>query len=162
MYRLAGERAGRPAEGGWALELDRPLDAAVSTTALRCLPADVLRRACEQLAALLRPGGVLVNSDQLSPDGGTPSHIGAHAGRRRAERQRLHDHEDWRSWWAAAAEDPELADLPIEHPLPRSPHHNRDNGLPLTDHVELLRQAGFEHISPVWQFDTGHVLVAVR
>ncbi|MEU1625448.1 hypothetical protein ABZ746_08960 [Streptomyces sp. NPDC020096] len=64
--------------------------------------------------------------------------------------------------WAAAAEDPELADLPIEHPLPRSPHHNRDNGLPLTDHVELPRRAGFEHISPVWQFDTGHVLVAVR
>ncbi|WP_269856686.1 class I SAM-dependent methyltransferase [Streptomyces sp. RPT161] len=149
---------------GWlqALELDQPLDAVVSTTALHCLPPEVLGRAYEQLAALVRPGGVLVNSDQFGPGGDPASRIAAEVGRRRAERQRLREREDWTSWWAAVAGEPELAQLLTDQPRPSCAHHNRDNGLDVSHHVELLRRVGFRHVCPVWQFGTGCVLVAVR
>ncbi|WP_341483598.1 class I SAM-dependent methyltransferase [Streptomyces endophytica] len=113
---------GRP---GWldALALARPLDAAVSTTALHYLDERALRRVYRDLAAVLRPGGVLVNGDHLRPDAHKISELARAVGRRRARRQRVLHHEDWESWWAAAGTDPELADLLAERrsrPLPAS------------------------------------------
>ncbi|MGW2963235.1 hypothetical protein ACWDGI_32900 [Streptomyces sp. NPDC001220] len=37
-----------------------------------------------------------------------------------------------------------------------------DRDLTAGRHTELLRQAGFRHAAPVWQFGDGHVLVAVK
>ncbi|MEV0119491.1 class I SAM-dependent methyltransferase [Streptomyces sp. NPDC050844] len=148
---------------GWteALELGGPLDAVVSTTALHCLGADALSRTYNDLATLLRPGGVLVNSDRLRPAGDRAAEIALHVGRRRGERRRLSAHEDWESWWTAAQDDPELADLLSLRPA-RDPSHTLHNGLALAHHADLLRQAGFEDVSPVWQFGGDYVLVAVR
>ncbi|WP_421106749.1 class I SAM-dependent methyltransferase [Streptomyces sp. NEAU-S77] len=156
-------------EPGWtdALGLDRPLDAAVSTTALHYLAEGSLRRTYQHLAALLRPGGVLVNADHFPPDDTQPTRIAAHVGHRRSERLRAFTHEDWESWWAATAKDPELSGLlakrrrgqPAAPPGGGSGGHN---GLPLSLHVKLLRQAGFTQTGPVWQFGNSHVLVAVR
>ncbi|MFE9312684.1 class I SAM-dependent methyltransferase [Streptomyces sp. NPDC088353] len=151
-------------EEGWidALGLERPLDAAVSTTALHYLPEPVLLRTYHRLAALLRPSGVLVNGDHFPPDGPC-SGITAYVGRRRAERTGGHTHEDWRSWWDAAARDPELADLFDERQRRRSAHGGTGGGGHLTmgHHAELLHQAGFSHVTPVWQFGDSAVLVAV-
>ncbi|MEV0244593.1 class I SAM-dependent methyltransferase [Streptomyces sp. NPDC050674] len=147
----------------WALDLDRPLDAAVSTTALHYLDRDTLARVYRQLAGLLRPGGVLVNGDHL-PQGGTgPGAIAAHVGRCRAARQRVFAHEDWGSWWAAVADDPELADLLAERRRRAAPPGTcRPAGLSPRDHLELLRQAGFGQAGPVWQYGDSCVIVAVR
>ena len=59
---------------GWIedLGLDRPLDAAVSTTALHYLPPEDLRRIYRRLAEVIRPGGVLVNGDHLARDSRRP------------------------------------------------------------------------------------------
>lgn len=153
-------------EAGWiqALGLDHPLDAAVSTTALHYLTPEALQRTYRQLAALLRPGGVLVNGDHLPPDG-SPKAAGivTHVGRRRAERQQAFAHEDWESWWAAVADDPELADLLAER-RHKQPRNGTGGGtrLPLSAHVRLLRQAGFTHAGPVWQYGNSYVVVATR
>jgi SAM-dependent methyltransferase len=154
-------------EVGWtdALGLDRPLDAAVSTTALHYLTECALRRTYQQVAALLRPGGVLVNADHFPPDDTQPTQIAAHVGNRRSERLRAFAHEDWESWWAATAKDPELSGLLAERHKEQPPTCHGGgghNGLTLTRHIELLRQAGFTQAGPVWQFGNSHVLVAVR
>ncbi|WP_030613505.1 class I SAM-dependent methyltransferase [Streptomyces sclerotialus] len=151
-------------EPGWtgALALPGPLDAAVSTTALHCLSEDALRRTYEDLAALLRPGGVLVNSDMLHPDGSTTARIARHVGRRRAERLGTTAHEEWDSWWTAAARDPELAGLFAARRREHRPPRNRHNGLTLPRHRTLLREAGFQETGTVWQCSTDYVLVAVR
>ncbi|MFD8384397.1 class I SAM-dependent methyltransferase [Streptomyces sp. NPDC059679] len=156
-------------EPGWTdvLGLHGPLDAAVSTTALHCLTEEPLRRTYQRLAALLRPGGVLVNADHFPPDDTQPARIAAHVGARRSERLRAFAHEDWDSWWAATAQDPELAGLLAERRESRRPAHQQDtgvghNGLCLSRHIALLRQAGFAQAGPVWQFGDSHVLVAVR
>jgi SAM-dependent methyltransferase len=148
---------------GWtaALGLDRPLDAAVSTTALHYLGPEELRHTYRELAALLRPGGVLVNGDHFPQGAPALAGVTEYVGRRRAERQRTHAHEDWSAWWTAVGEDPELADLLAERA-------SRPTGLvssapvPLDTHVRLLRGAGFGEVGVVWQYGDSHVVVAVR
>ena len=64
-----------------------------------------------------------------------------------------------------ASRDPELADPFTERErrqAARGDHGGNDNALTLTRHTELLRQAGFRHLTPVWQFGDSHVLVAVK
>ncbi|MGC9497463.1 class I SAM-dependent methyltransferase [Streptomyces sp. WG7] len=151
---------------GWTddLGLERPLDAAVSTTALHYLPEPVLLDTYRRLAVLLRPGGVLVNGDHFPPDEAPCSDITAYVGRRRAERTGGHAHEDWQEWWTAAARDPELADLFAERAQRRAAHEGAGGGedLAVDRHAELLRRAGFRHVAPVWQFGDSAVLVAVK
>ncbi|MBL1086519.1 class I SAM-dependent methyltransferase [Streptomyces actinomycinicus] len=153
-------------DNGWteALELDRPLDAAVSTTALHYLPEPTLLDTYRRLAALLRSGGVLVNGDHFPQDATRCSELTAHVGRRRAERAGSHAHEDWQSWWSTAAQDPELADLFTERAQRLSVRGGGSAGddLSTARHAGLLRQAGFHHVTSVWQFGESHVLVAVK
>ncbi|GGW55763.1 class I SAM-dependent methyltransferase [Streptomyces griseoloalbus] len=153
-------------EEGWtdALGLERPLDAAVSTTALHYLPEPVLLDTYRRLAALLRPGAVLVNGDHFPPDEAPCADLTAYVGRRRAERTGGHAHEDWQSWWTAAARDPELADLFAEREqrLAGLGGGAGDEDLTTGRHAALLRQAGFRHVTPVWQFGDSAVLVAVK
>ncbi|MGW4890473.1 class I SAM-dependent methyltransferase [Streptomyces murinus] len=152
-------------DDGWtdALGLDRPLDAAVSTTALHYLSEPTLLRTYRRLAGLLRPGGALVNGDHFPQPGPPLSELTASVGRRRAERSRTHAHEDWESWWADAAQDPELADLFAQRERRRAAQGSgAGDDLTATRHAELLREAGFRHVTSVWQFGDSRVLVAVK
>ena len=101
---------------GWtaALGLDRPADAAVSTTALHWISPPDLESMYAELATALRPGGLLLNGDHLDSDDTTPALA-------RLERA-VHDKqtertfadgrpEDWRAWWDAVAADPAMAAL---------------------------------------------------
>src|SRR5919201_6676584 len=101
-------------EPGWAttLGLDRPIDAAVSTTALHWLETDALTRLYQDLAVLLRPGGVLIDGDHARFEG-QPRLAAAAARiadtareRRRSERA---EGETWEAWWEAVRADPALA-----------------------------------------------------
>ncbi|MFC5218423.1 class I SAM-dependent methyltransferase [Streptomyces coerulescens] len=152
-------------EAGWtrALRLDRPLDAAVSTTALHYLGPDALHRLYRQLAALLRPGGVLVNGDHFPHDDTALAALAGCVGRRRAERGRALAHEDWDSWWTAVAADPELTDL-LAARRRRQPSSGAGCAahLSVSAHERLLRRAGFGHVGAVWQYGDSHVLVAIR
>ncbi|MCH0541541.1 class I SAM-dependent methyltransferase [Streptomyces sp. MUM 203J] len=160
LVRFADATIGAP---GWlaALELDRPLDAVVSATALHYLPEPRLLSVYEQLWDRLRPGGVLVNGDHLFQEDPAVAALASLVGRRHAERHGADAHEDWRGWWAAAARAPELA-APLAERALRGPCGGGDNGLTLQRHVELLHKAGFGAAGPVWQYGPSCVLVAVR
>lgn len=147
---------------GWldALDVRRPVDAAVSATALHYLGEDTLRQVYGELAGLLRPGGVLVNGDHIRPDADRVCELARHVGRLRSERH-PDTGEDWESWWAQAAADPELAPLLARGGDGRHPHCE-GNDLTLSGHVALLREAGFAQAGSVWQFGHSHVVVAVR
>lgn len=140
---------------------NRPLDAAVSTTALHYLTEGTLREVYRELAERLRPGGVFVNGDHINPDAAAIHDLAQEIGRRRAERCRAHAQEDWQSWWAGATADPALSALPARTRERRHPRCE-GNDLSISGHVELLREAGFGHAGAVWQFGNSHVLVAVR
>ncbi|MGW7427556.1 hypothetical protein ACWGJB_47770 [Streptomyces sp. NPDC054813] len=132
----------------------------MSTTALHYLGAETLRCVYRELAGLLRPGGILINGDHISPDSTKVSELATDIGRRRTERTAASPGEDWESWWSSAATDPELAPLVSrsDDGRPRC----EGNDLTLSGHVALLRDAGFEHVGAVWQVGPSHVLAAVR
>ncbi|WP_049575511.1 class I SAM-dependent methyltransferase [Streptomyces sp. SBT349] len=148
-------------DAGWAesLRLDRAPDAAVSSTALHCLPEAALSRTYREVAALLRPGGVLVNADHFTPDGAFCARVASDVGRRRLRTSPAEHGLDWDSWWAAAAQDPELAESFAERER-RPPAEGGSDGVSLSRHVHLLTEAGFAHVCTVWQYGYSRVLVA--
>lgn len=154
-------------EDGWTetLGLARPLDAAVSTTALHYLSGRVLLRTYRQLADMLRPGGVVVNGDHFPPRSEFCSRLTAHVGRCRAERSGTDVAEDWQTWWRAAAQDPDLAHLFVQRErrqkARRAPASTQWH-LTADDHIRLMRRAGFKDVTPVWQVGDSCVLVGVK
>jgi len=150
-------------EHGWvaALDLPRPADAIVSTTALHWLTRDQLAAVYCAARTLLRPGGVFVDGDHLTDGSPALYQLGRDIAARRAARIPPAEREDWASWWDAAAVAPELAELtslrgnrPLDHSVPDVPT--------LADHIDLLRTAGFGEVGTVWQHGDNRVLVALR
>ena len=160
---------------GWtgALALDRPADAAVSTTALHWLRAEALRNMYAQLATVLRPGGLLLDGDHLKEDetvAPTLARLGEALTERVAGRSagagagdgQPGGREDWKAWWAAAATDPELAGPAAERERRRlSEDHHGSESVLLVRHIAALRAAGFAEIGTLWQYGENRILCAV-
>lgn len=152
---------------GWSagLALDRQPDAAVSTTALHWLTGESLAALYAELAATLRPGGVVLNGDHLQFDDTEPAL--AHLGRaltEREEQRRFPDAhpESWTAWWEAAAADPALAALVAERQARKvaTDHHDSPARL-LSVQVAALRAAGFSEVGTLWQRGDNRLLCAV-
>jgi SAM-dependent methyltransferase len=154
--------------GGWSrgLQLERPADAAVSTTALHWLTAPALMALYAEVATVLRPGGLLLDGDHLREDERV-SPVLAGLGRaliEQAERRNLaaDDAETWSGWWDAVAEDPALSDLFARRQRLDldTEHHGSPAGL-LQTHVDALRAAGFAEIGTLWQLGDNRLLCGV-
>jgi SAM-dependent methyltransferase len=153
-------------EPGWAttLGLDAPVDAAVSTTALHWLETDALTRLYQDLAVLLRPGGVLVDGDHARFEG--QPRLAAAAGRiadvaRERRRNERAEGETWEAWWEAVRADPVLAEAVAERDRIGHAHHGRP-ALRDRDDWRLLEEAGFAEAGNLWQIGADRILVAVR
>jgi len=174
---------------GWAraLDLDRPADAAVSTTALHWLRAGALRAMYAELATVLRPGGLLLDGDHLKEDEATAptlARLGAALSDRAVQRLtgdgpgdghpgdgesgdgsaggRPGGREDWKAWWQAATTDPELAGPAADRQQRRlSEDHHGSESVLLSEHVGALRAAGFTEIGTLWQYGDNRILCAV-
>jgi SAM-dependent methyltransferase len=153
---------------GWAtaLRLDRPADAAVSTTALHWLPPEALAATYAEVATVLRPGGLMLDGDHLADDKASAPTL-ARLCRALGEReQRRHPPaagtETWDGWWEAATADPALAGLAArrERLGLGSEHHGTPSGL-LSVHVAALAKAGFAEIGTLWQHGDDRLLCAV-
>ena len=153
---------------GWpdGLGLDRPADAAVSTTALHWLAAPALRAMYAELATVLRSGGLLLDGDHLTDDEGqTPvlARLNRALTERWEERAGADGQEDWKDWWQAATADPMLAGPAAERAQRRlSEDHLGSESVRLAEHVGALTAAGFTEIGTVWQHGENRILAAVR
>jgi len=154
-------------EPGWSasLGLSRQPDAAVSTTALHWLSQPVLAAVYAEVAALLRPGGLLLNGDHLAASDAEPrlARLGRAVLDMYIRRQQPGGaSESWEQWWAAVAADPELAALDIERKSRdvSSEHHGSPAGR-LGVHVEALRAAGFAEVGTLWQRGNNRLLCGV-
>lgn len=153
---------------GWAgeLGLDRPADAAVSTTALHWLRGPALRAMYAELATVLRPGGLLLNGDHLQEDEAASPTL-ARLGRvliEREEARRFPDGhaEEWKDWWEAATSDPALAGPAAERTRRRlSEDHHGSESVLLAEHTGALGAAGFTEIGIIWQRGDNRLLCAV-
>jgi len=148
---------------GWVdvLGVGTGWDAAVSTTALHWLSPERLADVYRDLAAAIRPGGVLVNGDHLHDEQPAVRELAEVVRHRRAERAGVVENEEWSAWWDAVRADPDLGRVFTDRELrPESGGHG--NGLSVGSHVDALRRAGFGEVGVVWQSGDDHVVVAVR
>lgn len=145
----------------WTASVSGPFDAAVSATALHWLPESALPALAEQVAAVLRPGGVFVNVDTLLADPAAPR-LAALTRRLREERtdRGLATGEDFRAWWDALGAEPALADGFAERARRFADHVPGGSTLPAWE--DALRRAGFAEVGTLTQAFDRRMLVAIR
>jgi SAM-dependent methyltransferase len=155
----------------WVDALPAPLDVAVSTTALHWLRPEQLAELYRTLAAHTRPGGVFVNGDHLALADARLEPLGAAVTEGDVARAGVGERENWSDWWSAALADARLALLAatrgnvaakVESTGGTDGRKHDSNRLSVTEHVALLREAGYTAAAPLWQVGDDHVIAAVR
>lgn len=141
------------------------IDAVLSTTALHWLAPDRLVGLYERLAAWIRPGGVLLNGDNIPyARQRTPLQEMAETARARYAMAAFGEdmHSGWVNWWQSAAQEPVLAAL-VEERERRLAEIPREHAEPTLEfHLGALRNAGFSLVDTVWQKLDDRVIAALR
>lgn len=144
------------------------VDAVLTATALHWIPTGTLAEVYRACGAMLRPGGLLINCDNLEYPPAAATIRGISDSLRAAERDTVaarvgaEQFEGWEQWWEAVASAPSLAALHRAREQ-RYAWRDRDEYRPgFAVHSELLHEAGFAEVETVWQRYQNRVLVAVR
>lgn len=150
----------------WHERLEEPqrFDIALSATALHWLDPGHLPHLAEGLAARIRPGGVFLNYDTMLADPAQPRLAELTEQLRLALRDRTvgsGGSEDWESWWAALAEEPELVELLAERDR-RFGDRRHSTVTTITHFEQAFRDAGFTEVGTLTQVTDRRLLVAIR
>lgn len=136
-------------------------DAVLSSTALHWLSPAELLAVYRDAAALLPPGGLLLNADHLRFDGRSPTLLAV--SERHDARTQADDFAagalDYAAWHARAAEESELAALRPEREK-RFANRPPQPLSPLEFHLAALRAAGFTETGTAWQYLDDYVVLA--
>lgn len=154
------------AESAWRDALEgRQVDAAVSTTALHWLDADVLMGLYRTLGDVVREGGVFLNGDHMDYPGSERT-LGAAV---RAIRDRRTEAtfargevEDYQAWHDEFRALPELASLIAERDRRFEGRGNERWRTGYELHRAGLLNAGFREVTTVWQDLDNRVIAALR
>lgn len=148
---------------GWSDFLEgRPVDAVVSTTALHWLTSGDLLGVYEEIARVLRPGGIFLDGDHCPIAQAAPG-LGrlAEAMTRALVARNDQRAEDWETWWAAAKAVPALREAGRRRDGLFT--HRAGDRPPTVDfHVAALLEAGFAEAGTLWQLATDWVVAAIR
>jgi trans-aconitate methyltransferase len=142
-----------------------PVDAVLSTTALHWLPDEDLRRVYQQLADHIRPGGVLLNGDNLQFPASQPTlqHVSDVLTERfRAAAFQARGVEDWEEWWGALAREPGLPALIAERERRFQRQAKKEQPTSVETHIDALTSAGFREAGILWQHLDNMVVMAMR
>ena len=140
-------------QSSWMEGIPTPVDAVISATALHWLLPDQLTALYYELAGILRPGSILLNADHVGSE--YPPLQQAWERHRTAMRaQEGHaDADDWDGFWKHYAQA-----LSLEaHERPQRSidgwEGGVEDGLPLTWHLDRLRECGFQWVDCFWRCD---------
>ena len=148
------------------LALGRPVDAVVSGTALHWLDPSALSAVYTAAAGMLRPGGVLVNCDELERDhAATPvlARLDRSLLTREKARRLAPGHgEGWYDWWERVQAEPAFAPAVAERRRQGyEGEHHSDLSAGYAVHRGALREAGYAEVGTVWQRGEVRLLCAV-
>ena len=135
----------------WCKSLPAPMDATVSITALHWLTPQQLSGLYRQLAEILRPGGILLNSDHVGSDLSLVQKLW----KQHAQQMRQHPDncgtDDWEGFWNAYAEILNLDINEIHKRVIGSWEGGVEEGLPLAWHFDQMRARGFVSVDCFWR-----------
>jgi SAM-dependent methyltransferase len=143
---------------GWVdrLGLERQADAVVSSTALHWLDPATLVAVYTAMTKVLRPGGILLNCDELERDRETTpvlSRLDRSLLRREYARRFPEGRGDgWYEWWEQAQAEPAFADAVAERRRRGyDGEHHSDLSAGFAVHLDALGRAGFAEVGTIWQ-----------
>lgn len=148
----------------WVDELpERRLDAALTATALHWLPEHAVRRLYDDLAGLVRPGGVFAHTEVM-PLVELPRLAKAlNQVEQRHRTGRLSPRPRWDTWWEQASRDPMLhAAMAQRRAIFETTYPMTEFSPPADWHIGALKDAGFAEAGVVWRSGPGAVVAAVR
>lgn len=155
------------ASPGWLEGLgETQIDAVLSSTALHWLEPEPLARLYHDLGQRLRPGGLLLNADNMAFSTALPTlaRLSQHA----LEEQWTDASFDARGietaeqWWDALSLEPAFAPLLTERTRRFAGKRRQETPPGFDVHVTTLHEAGFREVGTVWQMLSNRVLLAVR
>ena len=148
----------------WVDVVPEQVDAVLTATALHWLAEDAVRRVYDDLAHLVRPGGVFAHAEVM-PLAELPRLGGGLAEIERARRVRQHGDTRvaWDAWWEKAGRDPALRSAMAERQTVFTSSYPTKEFSPPSDwHIAALKEACFTEVGVVWRSGTGAVVAAVR
>ena len=146
----------------WPRALPDAMDAAISATSLHWLAPRTLARVYEQLAGVLRPGGIFLNADHV---GSESAAIQAAWERRRKEmraEEGYGDADDWHGFFDAYGAALGVDIRHVQQGAVGDWDEGVENGMPLAWHLDRLRASGFVHVDCFWRCDCDAVYGGVR
>lgn len=157
------------AQRDWADELgDVQFDAVLSTTALHWLPAAQLVQLFRTLGNIVRPGGVVLNGDNIPFGPQFPSFDRVAKSVDQAQQAEAFTQrgvENWETWWDALAQEPGMEPLLAERKRRFTPtnHTPDDSHNPISDFYQAaLHNAGFREVGVIWRNMDNQLIMAVR
>lgn len=142
------------------------VDAVLSSTGLHWLEPEPLGRLYNDLARLLRLGGLFLNGDHMGFAPALPTFT-------RLSKRSLDEQwtdaafaargiETAEQWWEALAKEPAFGPLLTERTARFAGKRRQEAPPGFNMHVAALRDAGFREVGTIWQVLSNRVLLAVR
>jgi SAM-dependent methyltransferase len=149
-------------EPAWMEAVEAPVDAVLSATTLHWLGPEQLRELYRQLADLLRPGGLFANADHVGSD--SPVLQQSWEQRREEVRatSRPDDAEDWYAFWRAYGRALGIGDVEAYRQALIGEWTGVEAGMPLSWHLDVLRESGFCVVDCFWRCDCDAIYGALR
>ena len=146
----------------WVDNISTPVNAVVSATALHWFTENHLSKLYEQIAAVMRSGGIFLNADHV----GSGSEAIQTAWERNRQAMRLSESDpnadDWDGFWNDYFDALGL-DIRDFHQRVVGGHEDGiEEGLPLTWHFDMLRKSGFSSVDCFWRLDCDAIYGGIR
>jgi len=151
---------------GWKSRLPHnKFDAVVSSTAVHWMDEPRLRRLYDDLAKIMRKGGIFLNGDVM-PRGRGKEKLDEISERIRYSRHGTLEVEfaPWHKWWAKVEREQTSLAPEFQERKRRFAHGQPPEGmLSVAFHTRMLKRVGFSEIDTVWQNSLqDRVLAAIR
>jgi len=144
---------------------ERGFDAVLSSTAIHWFDPVRMADLYQELAQVMRPGGVFLNFDAVAASDERIQEY-YNEKRKRQETNPLADgqREDWRTWWEAIAREvayqPLIAERKRRFEATQSTGTN-DLGVTMAEQVSALHAAGFMAVDTLWQDHKSRIIIAL-
>jgi SAM-dependent methyltransferase len=139
-------------EPAWIDVFSDPIDAVVSATAFHWLNEQQLKQVYEQIASILRHGGIFLNADHVGSNFAPLQQFWEWHREEMRKQRRNPRADDWNTFINAYLDElePEAQEI-RQHAL--GEWEGIEEGFPLAWHFDQLRKAGFDHVECFWRCD---------
>lgn len=136
----------------WMDSVPVPIDAIVSATALHWLKSQELEKLYQQIARLLRSGGIFISADHVASGNESIQKAWAQE-RENVLKQRATDADTWEDFWQAYMKAWGRDTFEIYQRVLHSWEGGVEEGMPLAWHFDKLRKAGFPIVDCFWRYN---------